>query len=135
MLGIEIFILRRGGLARTSELYRAGYWQSMVQLYARYGRIVSAGRGWWATRYTPAAAIEARKLGARLACVSALAHYGIGTGDGRLHILLQRSGKRPRSTDVVVHWSRRALPGDRQSVSVPVARAQAARCARANPSS
>lgn len=128
MLPIEILILRVGGLARTSELYAADYWQSLVQLYSAYGRIISAGKGWWATKYTPPAAVAARKLGGRLACVSALQHYGIGDGDGRLHLALERSGKKPREVDVVVHWSRRRLPGDRMSVTVPVARAQAAKC-------
>ncbi len=128
MLPIEILILRLGGLARTSELYAADYWQSLVQLYSSYGRIISAGKGWWATKYTPPAAIAARKLGGRLACLSTLEHYGVGAGDGRLHIALERSSKRPKDPMVVTHWSRRRLAGDRMSVTVAVARAQAARC-------
>ncbi len=135
MWGVEIFVLQRGGLARTSELYAAGYWQSMVQLYAAAGLLIDAGHGWWATRYTPAAVVAARKLGGRVACLSALELFGIEGGDGRLHIVLERSGTHPHQPGVVVHWSRERLAGDRQSVTVPVARRQAVRCLRANPSS
>lgn len=127
MSHIEIVILRLGGLARTSELHAAGYWKSLLEVWTP--RLVPAGKGWWATRYTPATVVAARRLGGRVACVSALDLYGVGQGDGRLHIALERSGRHPHEAGVVVHWSRERLPGDRQAVAVQVARRQAARCA------
>ena len=126
--GIEGVVSRLGGLARTSELDRAGYWQSLVQLYSGYGTLVDAGHGWWATRDTPTDIVAARRAGGRLACASALAHYGLGTRSDQLHISLSRSGKRPADPSIVVHWSRDPLPGDRRAVSVEVAHRQASRC-------
>jgi hypothetical protein len=128
MLGIDREINERGGLLRTSELYALGFWQSIVQWSNWYGTIIHVCKGWWATKDTPPAVIAARRAGGRLACVSALAHYGVGEGDGLLHVALGRSGKHPHAPGVVVHWSRRNLPGDRQAVSLEVAREQAERC-------
>lgn len=130
MRHIEIIVLRLGGIARTSELYEATGWRSIFEIYRH--RLIHVCQGWRATRYTPPAAIAARRYGGRLACVSALAHYGIGQGDGRLHVQVERGGRGPSVPWVVAHWSKRRLAGDRQSVSVPVARAQAARCLRAS---
>ena len=134
MLGIEREIDRRGGLVRTSELYAAGFWQSLVQWSHWYGSIIHVCKGWWATNDTPPAAIAARRAGGRLACVSALAHHGLGEmDDDRLHVAIGRSGKHPHDPSVVVHWSRRDLPGDRQAVSIAVAREQARQCRAKRP--
>ncbi len=114
---------------RASELLSAGFDRESIRNCARNGHIVSAGRGWWALTDTPREVLKARSLGGRLACVSALKLYGAGEGDDRLHIALERSGKRPADPSIVVHWSRGPLPGDRRAVSVEVARAQASRCA------
>ena len=128
MLGEENYIRLVGGLARTSELYAAGFWQSLLQWSMWYGTIVHVSRGWWATPDTPELAIRARRAGGRLACVSALQLYGEPVGDDVLHVAFERSSKGPRHPDVVAHWSRRRLPGTRLAVSVEVAREQAERC-------
>lgn len=117
-----------GGLARTYELYDAGYWQSMVQLHAGYKKILHVRKGWWATKDTPPDVIAARKAGGRLACVSALQYHGIGKGDDLLHVALERSSRHPHDPGVVAHWSRRTLAGTRAAVSVEVAVEQARRC-------
>lgn len=128
MLGIDREINERGGLLRTSELYALGYWQSLVQWSKWWGTIIHVCKGWWATKETPPAVIAARRAGGRLACVSAMAHHGEGEGDDLLHVALERSSKHPHDPGVVPHWSRRQLPGNRQAVSLEVAREQAKRC-------
>lgn len=128
MLGEENYIRRVGGLARTSELYAAGFWQSVLQWSKWYGSIVHVCRGWWATPDTPELAIRARRAGGRLACVSALQLYGESETVDQLHVAFERSSKGPRHPDVVAHWSRTTLPGTRLAVSVEVARAQAEKC-------
>ncbi len=45
MLPIQRFIMNCGGMAQTYDLNAAGYWQSMIQLYSSYGRIVNVCRG------------------------------------------------------------------------------------------
>jgi hypothetical protein len=129
MLDVARGIRQLGGLARTSELYSLDVWQSWLQWSMWWGNVIHVSRGWWAAPDTPALAIEARRAGGRLACVSALELYGEAPSDGMLHVALERSAKRPRDPRVVAHWSRKTLPGTRLAVSVEVARAQAARCA------
>ena len=128
MLDVPKAIWLFGGLARTSELYGVGCWQSQLQWSMWYRTIIHVSRGWWAAPDTPRLAIRARQAGGRLACVSALQFYGEAEPDGLLHVALDRSGKRPRDPLVVAHWSRRRLPGTRLAVSVDVARAQAEQC-------
>lgn len=128
MLGEEKFISLMGGLARTSELYAAGFWQSLLQWSKWYGTIIHVCRGWWATPETPTLAIDARRAGGRLACVSALQLYGESEGDGQLHVEFGRSSKGPRHPAVIAHWSRRTAPGTRLAVSREVAREQSKRC-------
>ena len=93
MLGENDFIRRMGGLARTSELYAEGYWQSLLQWSKWYGTIIHVSRGWWANPETPRLALDARRAGGRLACVSALEMYGESAGDGRLHVGFERDRK------------------------------------------
>ena len=118
-----------GGLAQTRELYAAGFWQSLLQWSKWYGTIVHVSKGWWATPGTPQLAIEARRAGGRLACVSALQLYGEHEGDGALHVQFKRSSRGPRHPLVVPHWSRKEQPGSRLAVSLEVARQQAQNCA------
>lgn len=129
MLDVARGIRELGGLARTSELYSLGVWQSWLQWSMWWGNIIHVSRGWWAVPDTPALAIAARRAGGRLACVSALELYGEAEPDGLLHVALERSGKRPRDPLVVCHWSRKTLPGTILAVSKEVAREQAAGCA------
>jgi hypothetical protein len=117
-----------GGIASTRQLDEAGYWQSMIQLWSMYGRIINVCRGWWATPYTLPQLIVARRAGGRLACVSALAYHGRVEWSEPLHILLGASRKRPRDHTLVLHWSRRKLAGDQHAVSVEVALDHARRC-------
>jgi hypothetical protein len=117
-----------GGIASTQQLDDAGYWQSMIQLWSMYGRIINVCKGWWATPYTLPQLIAARRAGGRLACVSALAYHGRVAWSEPLHISLSRSRKRPRDRALVLHWSRTPPPGDQHAVSVEVAREQARRC-------
>ncbi len=128
MLNVAKAIWLHGGLARTSELYGVGCWQSWLQWNMWWGNIIHVSRGWWAAPDTPALAIKARRAGGRLACVSALELYGECEPDGLLHVALERSSKRPRDPLVVGHWSRKTLPGSRLAVSVEIAREQAEAC-------
>ena len=128
MLDVPRAIWLFGGLARTSELYGVGCWQSQLQWSMWWGAIIHVSRGWWAAPDTPPLAMAARRAGGRLACISALVLYGEAEPDGLLHVALERSGKRPRNPLVVAHWSRATLPGTRLAVSVEVAREQAERC-------
>ena len=129
MLDVPKAIWLFGGLARTSELYAVGCWQSQLQWAHWYKTIIHVSRGWWAAPDTPRLAIRARRVGGRLAGISALVLSGAAEPDGLLHVALPRSGKRPPDPLVVPHWSRSDLPGTRLAVSVEVARDQAARCA------
>lgn len=129
MLNVEKAIWIVGGLARTSELYRRGCWQSQLQWEMWWGHIIHVSRGWWAARDTPELAVAARAAGGRLACVSALALHGEAPRSELLHVAFERTSKGPRHAGVVAHWSRKTLPGTRLAVSVETARRQAALCA------
>jgi hypothetical protein len=118
-----------GGLARTSELLAAGFDDEWIRIAGRYGRIIDAGWGWWATKEVSPLVLQARRAGGRLACVSALQHHGLQLPDNAgLHISIERGARRPRDDTVIVHWSRTPLAGDRHAVSIAVAIRQARAC-------
>ncbi len=128
MLPVVREIERQGGLARTADLLKSGIATEMIRVFASYGLLVHVRQGWWATKNTSPSAISARRAGGRLACVSALAHYGVVEQPELLHIALSRSARPPLISGVVVHWSRRDLGGDRAAVSIKEAEEQARVC-------
>jgi hypothetical protein len=99
-------------------------------------------KGWYANREVDDAVIQARRVGGRLACMSALAHYGWCEPEpGVLHVSVPRSASRLRSAadprrasrdevTVILHWSRYQSGGGRQAVTLGEAIAQAHGCGR-----
>ncbi|WP_394770083.1 type IV toxin-antitoxin system AbiEi family antitoxin domain-containing protein [Lacisediminihabitans sp.] len=131
-----------GGIARLSELGSHGYSPELIGMLVDYGRIIRVRKGWYATTDTDDALIRAWRVGGRLACVSALAHHGFGEPDQlALHVSVPRTASRLRTAHdyrqrlaehpdaaIVVHWTRRPVPGDRRAVDAEFAREQAAVC-------
>jgi hypothetical protein len=127
-----------GGIAHTAELYRLGASQSSLFFSVGYGTIIRVRNGLYCHPALPVEVIRALRVGGRLACVSALAHHGVGESPHELHVDLDANTPRLRDPDsgevvraapgVVAHWSRRPRAGDRSAVSVDEARRQAARC-------
>ncbi len=144
MTAIEKTIHRLGGIATTAELLRAGHEGALIRLFAEYGRIMRVRKGWYADPSVDDAVLAACRVGGRLACLSALAFHGLGTpGPTRLHVSVPRSASRLRSSGnhrerlaerhdaaIVVHWSRSDPTGDRLTVSLSEAMAQAQACYR-----
>lgn len=146
MTKIERDIRILGGIAAMGELLRLGNDARQVMLFAEYGLIRRIRKGWYATLDVGDDVVRAHRVGGRLACFSALAHYGyFGSGEsppGSLHVAVPRSSSRLRSADlpgrrldesanvgVVVHWNRTASTVDRQAVPLAEAIAQARTCA------
>lgn len=126
---------RWGGIASTRELEASGVDRSRLDVAVYYDRVIRVRKGHWARPGLPDEVLAAHRAGGRLACVSALAFHGvIEPVRGPLHIAAPdrvfkwRGGV--RGADVVRHWSRRQLPGDRFAVSAEVAWAQFALCRR-----
>jgi hypothetical protein len=143
MMKLESDIARLGGIAATRELLQLGHSQQFLRLYTAYGRtLIRVRKGWYATSDVDPEVIRAWRLGGRLAGVSAAIHWGIVDGPSPLlHVSLNRQASRLRSPDrlrvrlsdetdprVVLHWSREAPSGTRQSVSAETATAQMAAC-------
>ena len=115
----------------------------MLRLWSDYGRIVKVRKGVYVERATSPDVVEALRVGGRLACISAAVHLGLIGGRRRsLHISVPREMSRLRTRhnarlrladfpddSVVLHWSRAAPDGDRQSVSPDTALSQMSRCA------
>jgi 4-hydroxy-tetrahydrodipicolinate synthase len=121
-------IRQLGGVARASELIAGGIDPEMLRLAETYRRVTRVRKGWYAVDDADPMIREAIRLGGSLACRSALEHYGLAAGDGRLHIAV-RSGPRPAAgPDVVVHWTRTPLAQRRLAVSREEAERQAERC-------
>jgi predicted transcriptional regulator of viral defense system len=137
-------ITELGGIATTGELIALSYNPQYLRVLAEFGRIVRIRTGWYANNEVDEAVIQARRVGGILACMSALAHHGWCEPEPNVvHVSVPRSASRLRShespkeiresagsTRVVVHWSRRGPTGDRQSVSLGEAIAQANSCTR-----
>ena len=122
-------LARHGGVFFTDEAYSRGDTQSMLFWSVAYGSILRPRRGVYCDPRLPAPAIRALRVGGRLACKSALAHYGLAPAPGELHVVVNANASRLGDTEgVVVHWSRRELAGDRIAVSADEAYRQAARC-------
>ncbi|CAN5137563.1 hypothetical protein BH11ACT4_BH11ACT4_08020 [soil metagenome] len=126
-------IRQLGGIASTGELLQRGLPRDWIRMAANYGRVRRIRRGWFACLDVPLEAIEARRVGGRLGCASALAHHGVlAQTDAALHISVPRNSSRLRldraSREVVVHWCRGEPVGDALAVPVDEAWAQRAHC-------
>jgi 4-hydroxy-tetrahydrodipicolinate synthase len=131
MFYVEDALRKRGGVARTWELVVDGVDPFFIELAADQRRITRLRQGWYALNDLDPAIARAVRIGGTLACRSALEHYGVAAGDGRLHVALG-SSSRPRVDDtVVVHWTRTRLSDRCPAVSREEAERQAARCTAA----
>lgn len=146
MRGFDLFepTLRRcGGIASRRELLAVGRlhgWTETDLRFAQdYGYLDRIRPGWYASADLPADARAAWRAGGPLACVSALAHYGLLDHDHQchqltLHICLTRNGRLPVTApaDLVVHWNTAdRLSGTRRAVAPLVAARQFRSCAAA----
>ena len=133
-MNFEEKIRRLGGLAESRDLYSHPDDREFLRIAHRYGRIVHVCRGWWATHDTPVDAIDARRAGGKLACVSAVRFY---RGDGAslpgeiIHVAVPRNASRLRGRskrEVIYHWCGAETGGSILAVSLELAQAQMARC-------
>jgi hypothetical protein len=123
-----------GGFGTRNELLAVGCNEWLIDLGLYYGKILRVRVGQYALLDTPAPIIRALAVGGRLACVSAVAYLAGRPVEGPLHIVVAYGKSRlgPRAPgEVVVHWTRRALDGNRLTVSAEVAAQQARHCTRA----
>lgn len=134
--GFDPVIRRLGGIASRSELRQAGWSETDLWFAWRYGNLDRIRIGWYAVSDLPASARAAWAAGGPLACVSALAHYGLflpqeEADQFALHIALAADGHVARRApdDLVVHWSTAdRYSGTRQAVSRATALRQARGC-------
>jgi len=95
-------------------------------MLSQYGRIIRVRKGWYATADTAPQLLRAWRVGGRLACISALVHYGLvephdphdpHDPEPRLHVGITIGSSRLRHPDnhrerlapqrddcVVLHW-------------------------------
>jgi len=125
-----------GGVARRSELLAHGHTDGGISAGLNSGDLLRPRNGWFVERGTPAALVEAVRVGGRLGCRSALRQHGVwALDDGRLHVEVaahesrlrsraSRTVRRSESADesLVVHWSNRfrIVPAGRQRLLAPV---------------
>ena len=75
--GFDPVIRRYGGLAARRELRHAGWSETDLWFAWNYGNLDRIRIGWYASSDLPTDARAAWVAGGPLACVSALAHYGM----------------------------------------------------------
>jgi hypothetical protein len=132
---VEKALRRSDGLATTQELKLRGVDRGMIDVAYMYGRIWRVRKGLWCLPELPRDVLRAQRAKGRLACVSALVHHGVIEDAGfELHVSA-REGQvswHPVAArdDVVRHWSREPLDGDRFAVTAQVAWRQFAVCRR-----
>ncbi|MGE3194698.1 MAG: hypothetical protein AB7K08_14660 [Microbacteriaceae bacterium] len=124
---------RCDGLATTAQLRALGIHRGQIDIAYMYGRIWRVRKGMWCLPELPRPVLRAQRVKGRLACVSALAFHGVIEDDGGPLHVSARVGQVswhpvPERDDVVRHWSRTRLGGDRFAVDVETAWAQFALC-------
>jgi hypothetical protein len=131
-----------GGIAATWQLRLLGVSEVDLDVEVMHGQVIRVRKGWWALASTASDIVDARRMGGRVACVSALALTGPAERPALLHIELDRhdSGRRAERDRTIVHWSRHAgttgdPDGDANVVSAERALAQARRCRSLRPDS
>jgi len=126
-------------MATTAELTSQGIDRFQLDIAVMYDRVLRVRKGLWSLPETPSEIVAARRVGGRLACVSALAFHGMVEAretDG-LHVEVPHNAPRLRHIEaerrrVVVHWTRHPVGGDRFVVPVAEALRQFERCAAAS---
>ena len=121
------------GLATTAQLRARGIDRGQIDIAYMYDRIWRVRKGLWCLPDIPRPVLRSQRVKGRLACVSALVYHGVfDADDGPVHVSA-RFGQVswhpvPARDDVVRHWSRSPLAGDRFAVDVETAWAQFALC-------
>lgn len=108
-------VRRLGGVAETRELIALGVEPHSLTSAVRRGDLLRVRRGWYSLPDTNPELRQAIRVGGRLACVSAAAHYGWSTPERHgLHVCVPENGSRLRSPSgideaaapaLVVHWT------------------------------
>ena len=116
---------RLGGVAETRELRARGIRPAQLSAAVACGDVIRVRRGWYAVPDTPDDLVTAVRIGGRLACVSAAAHYGWATPEHHgVHVCVAENAARLRRppTDprlaglrggAIVHWGSPVARGDR----------------------
>lgn len=116
-------VLRRlDGAATTAELRDRGIRGAQLTAAVHAGDVVRIRRGWYALHDTDPALRAAIRVGGRLACVSAAAHYGWATPARHgLHVAVAENASRLRPApaefalpEPVLHWGSDRPSNERQ---------------------
>ena len=122
-------IVRRGGLARTRELLRAGATSHQLTRAVRVGHVVRVRQGWYGMPDADGILEAAVRVGGRATCVTAVAAHGLWAfASSTIHVRVPAHHSRLRrpddalrrrtvDDDVVVHW-RRGGTGTRHLMGV-----------------
>ena len=108
-----------GGVAATHELLKRGWSSRLLSRGVASEQIIRVRQGWYCLPGTPAALLEAFRVGGRVGCVSAAAAHGMWvTHRGHLHVDVARNSVRLRTRfdkdvrlrssgdgDTIVHWT------------------------------
>lgn len=104
---VEQAVRRRGGVARTSQLKKAGLTDAAVRSAVARGEVIRVRKGWLCTPDANPDIVRAVSLGGRLACISAAAHLGLWTPETE-HLHVSRPAHAGRAHGdphgVIVHW-------------------------------
>lgn len=101
-------VRERGGVMHRSSLRRAGITSYRIRAELKRGRIIPIGRNRVALPGTSPNVIRAARLGVRLTCVTEAQRRKLWTfNDSKLHVAAPEgySAHRPKSDDIVIHWS------------------------------
>ena len=136
---LENDIRKYGGLVSMSQLLYLDHWREIVKIALMHGAIVRVRRGWYALPTESDAVMRAWRVGGRLACASALAHWSGAPQPSNLHVEVPGNAAHLHNPDdprlrlgdsdgVVVHWARNMAGGDSRAVDRRAAERQLARC-------
>lgn len=128
---LEEWIHRRGGVAHSSTIYRAGFSKHAVATSVRSGALVRVRRSWLVLSACEPERLAAARVGGRLTCVSAarLMDLWVPAHDA-IHVAVNPTAARFDAAGLRVHWSTGPAPIVRRTAIDPLLNVlyQAARC-------
>lgn len=119
---ISSWLRQHDQIARTADIYSAGFSKRDVASEVKRGLVTRAGRSWVCTLSCPRDLRWAAMLGGHLTCVSAAKHYGLWTlHDDRCHIAVRNhSNVQPNRAKVRLHYGTGPIARSRNTVVDPV---------------
>lgn len=119
---LDDWLHEHGGIAHTSEIFRAGFSRHAVASAVSRRRMLRIRRSWIALPDCDENVVRAVRAGGVLTCLSQAARLGlwIPAADGETHVAAPEGSGSMKAPGLRIHWSRGPVPVPRRATSDPL---------------